>query len=127
MKDRMSYPDRGTEYYDRGVWPLGESGDEVIVEGHDRRSVAALSVFMRREGYDRTADISARWGYFEQECGCTEEEHKRHGDEDGDEAECFDRCEHIGLPPCGDEYSWVVVWARVVGPPALPILMWSWR
>lgn len=125
----VSYPDRGLErHYDRGVWPLGEEGDEVMVEGHGRRSMAALSAYTRGEGYGRPADISLRWvSGFDHECGCTEEEHARHGDEDEDEAECFDSCEHIGLPPCGDEYSWVVVWARADGPPALPVLMGTWR
>jgi hypothetical protein len=120
------YPTGDERHYDRRVWPLGEDGDEVMVEGHDRRSLAALSAYMRGEGYTPPSGLARRWvGDFAESCGCTEEQHEKH--RDGEDAECYDDCEHIGLPPCGDDYCWVVEWARVDGPPALPVLLGTWR
>jgi hypothetical protein len=117
-----------------------------IVTGHGRRSYAALNGMVRDQDGRRCANpkkIKKGWALFDKECGCTEEQHALHGqplpdgiEEYSEEAEAYDDCdshcgENCGLPPCGDEYGWMMHWARVGDdgqPPAsaVPILEYRW-
>lgn len=125
--------------YDRQIAPFEDGG--AIVQGHDRRSWAAASWWMReqhgrhwRRNPKLKNRVEARWFIAEESCGCTEEQHELHGaivaddHPDADEeypeayAECYEHCECYGLPPCNDQYSWMALYVAETAEGAIPVL-----
>lgn len=110
-----------------------------IVAGHDRRAFAAVNQMCPEQEASRTGNgrhipVKARWVIFHTTCGCTPEQHAKHGapvpdnylDLDNIFGECWDHCEYGGLPPCGDEFSWIVTHEKAEVPGAIPILEVIW-
>lgn len=128
--------------YDREIGTYVESGG-FVVEGHDRRSWAALS-WMRRDQLGSsccridTSAVTKRWAIFHETCGCTKEQHAKHGapvpddvdenDLDNGYGDCIEHCDDArnGLPPCNDDYAWTVEEMPSDYPGAVPILEWYW-
>lgn len=120
-----------------------------IVAGHDRRSYAAVNRAVKvaiaeydgsHAGRNRHVPIKVGWYVIHQTCGCTDAEHALHGapipeelEDATDEAldpyrDCYEACreERSGLPPCGDEYSWMVEHATESTPGVVPVLEVTW-
>jgi hypothetical protein len=123
----LAYPAAPTAcYYGRGVYEMTE-GARALVEGDDRRALAALSAYCRAGGYDAPAmegDLRSRRALdFPATCGCE----GTHASGNSDH-ECGVDCEFPGLPPCDDLYAWTVLWAGPDAPPAagLPMLEMTW-
>jgi len=111
-----------------------------VVTGHDRRSMAALNWRLRDAlGAGTHVDVDSikkRWIIAYETCGCTEEQHAKHGAEVPDDyldldnifGDCIAHCDDArnGLPPCNDTYSWMCESAKPSDPGAIPILEWLW-
>jgi hypothetical protein len=109
--------DTYAEFYGVKVSWLGEEpeSDYIAFTADHRRALAALNALARSMG-DRAAVIGhvrSTWAQAFNHCGCV--------DHDADDHEC-DNCEHWGLPPCNDTYSWVVEDCAPDAPNAMPVM-----
>jgi len=127
-----AYPCRDEVFYGRGVWPMGEEGDVgLLVEGHGRRALAAVSAHERSmRGYggwsrmDGWPGAIEKWVQIVETCGCTEEQHEAHVvDEDG---WCSDHCDDPGLPPCDERFGWMIKPAVEGDPGAVAVTQVTW-
>ena len=123
----------GHEFYDRAVWPWGEDGDiGVMVEGHGRRALAALSAYGR--GVDGRGwlpgllyEATEKWVIVRTSCGCTSEEHAQHLTYVDQPAAGPCDCTHVGLPPCDTErYAWTVAYVAEGTPGAVALTVVHW-
>lgn len=119
----------GHEFYGRAVWPWGEDGDlGVMIEGHGRRAVAALSAYGRDidgRGWlpHMLFDLTERWVTVHLDCGCTTEQHAEHH-QDGD---WYCPCRRPGLPPCDSRtYRWTVEYVAEGDPGAIALTEVRW-
>jgi len=127
------YPGYARIFYDRGVWTIGEDGDQgLMVQGHGRRAMAAFNAYQRDlhgVGWDWSIAYGTRdiWVLVATECGCTPELHAtEHVDEHGfPTRDCG--CEFWGLPPCTKGmfmWAWREVDADTPGAVALTEVTW---
>jgi hypothetical protein len=103
-----------------------DTNNAFIVAGHGRRSYAAVNNVIRGEWGPRHAygkNVKAIWVVLVDTCGCTVNLHDMHVDDD---IECVDDCEHYGLPPCCDDYTWKTEPASAETPGAVPVLEVRW-
>lgn len=139
------YPARNDVFYGRGVWSLGEGGDEgYIAEGHGPRTLAAINACERAatgrplaRGEYSSSSPEPRWLIFHETCGCTEEQHAEHVEsvrgrdenwprlaftEDVREV-CDAACGRPELEPCAGEplYAWMPEYVSEGTPGALPV------
>jgi hypothetical protein len=137
----MMLPQVDHVFYGRPVASYSE-GDGFVVGGHDRRSWAALNRMLTEEdgrggGRRRRIPVKLTWFVFHETCGCTPEQHAKHGapvPDDADEdhldeyGDCYDHCEDTrhGLPPCDDTYGWMIEYAKADAPGAVPVLEFVW-
>lgn len=135
-----AFPTKDYTWYGRSAAHFGEDTDGIIVAGHDRRSWAALRAACR--DYDSSVledmvparDVSVHWATFSTGCGCTEEQHALHGTEppegedpdDDRHSDCYEHCATHGLPPCSDQWGWVMHSTGQPTPGAVPILEYRW-
>ena len=103
-----------------------DTNNAFIGVGHGRRSYAAVNNAIRGKWGPRHAygkNVKAIWVVLVDTCGCTLNLHDMHVDDD---IECVDDCEHYGLPPCCDDYTWKTEPASAETPGAVPVLEVRW-
>lgn len=106
------------EFYGVKVSWLGEEPESTYVAfTHDqRRAVAALHRLTRTDGGDRATAIDhdqTLWVQAIATCGCTDHEEPGH--------DC-DNCKTLGLPPCRDDFAWVMEHCEPDAPNAIPAM-----
>lgn len=117
--DHLGYGVYGHRYLDDG------DGYGGVVFGQGRRALAAANAmgreefgprWFRREPITALPSITAGRAVFVRDCGCTPSGHAEHADRD----DCMDFCDNYGLPPCADDYAWIVEY-HVEGVPVLEV------
>lgn len=121
-----AYPGGDLTFY--GVTGALYYEDGGVVFGHGRRALAAANALGRYEGGSgwyrpygtHKPTVEELWATFAETCGCTPEEHA------ADDHDCDMACEYSGLPPCGDDYCWLVQTSVDRRPGDLPIVEVKW-
>lgn len=92
--------------YGHACHPIGEDGENVLVVGHGRRARAAVNAWrrMRWPWYEAPFEIADRWVLVRSTCGCSEEQHRAHRREDGED--CYNTCSLLPCADPADPYTW---------------------